>query len=454
MQRRVRTTKKLAQRIDMHYFKYPHPLRRWRFWLSLAAVVVAVGWIAWAAVARDEVIYTSGPVSEAHSVIGQQCNVCHIEQSGVFREHVTSEACINCHDGPLHNLRETYTPECGTCHVEHKGVPHLKEVDDKNCAECHSDLKVRSGEPEVARNIGTLKDHIQLNLLPGKRKDPGTLKLNHEVHLRAGLRGPKGSVTPQCDDCHRSAAVREPWQFGEPKYRTLAAKKEGEPALGARANRAYMVPVTYAQSCAFCHPLFFDKRIEEPAPHEKTEVVRAFVAQKFQEYLAKHPAVWREVETTEQRIPGKPFEVKTGARSPQEWLTQSIAAAESMLWNKTCKECHSLNTPAGKNLPEVAKSNMLTRWLGNAEFDHEAHRMMECDSCHVVKNSHETSDVLLPKMEMCVQCHAPGKAEARCFECHNYHDWTKERRVKGKYSIPQLLHSARPMQGAAGEKGR
>ena len=31
-----RTTKKRAQRIDLNYFKRPHPFRRWRFWLSVA----------------------------------------------------------------------------------------------------------------------------------------------------------------------------------------------------------------------------------------------------------------------------------------------------------------------------------------------------------------------------------------------------------------------------------
>jgi len=45
MLRRIRTTKKLAKRIDLQYFKRPHPLRRWRFWLSLAIPIVALGWL-------------------------------------------------------------------------------------------------------------------------------------------------------------------------------------------------------------------------------------------------------------------------------------------------------------------------------------------------------------------------------------------------------------------------
>jgi hypothetical protein len=453
LQRRVRTTKTLVQRVDMHYFKYAHPLRQWKTWLMAAAVGLAVVWIAYAAVAGDEEIYSSGPVSEAHAVIGQQCNVCHLQQTGVFREHVTVEACIACHDGPIHSLREVaaQTPDCGTCHVEHKDILRLAQTDDKNCTECHSDLKVRSGQPEVAARISSLQDHIALNLLPGKRKDPGTIKLNHEVHLRPGLRGPKGAATLECDDCHRTAAVREPWQYGEPQFRTLTAKKGDEPALGAREDRRFMQPVTYAESCAYCHPLYFDKRIAEPVPHPSGKdpaaasvEVRAFVVKKLQEYLAKNPGAWREPENVQdRRIAGKPFEEAPVARSPQEWLAKRIAGAEAFLWGKTCKDCHSLSQPKGNEPPVVAKANMLVRWLGNAEFDHEAHRMMDCNSCHAAKTSKETSDVLLPTMQTCVECHAPGKAESRCFECHQYHDWTKERRVKGKYSIEQLLKSAK-----------
>jgi predicted CXXCH cytochrome family protein len=448
MQRRVRTTKKLAQRIDMHYFKYPHPLRRWRFLLSAGAVLLAVVWIAWAGFAGDEEIYSGGPVSDAHAVIGQQCNVCHVAQPGVFREHVTSEACIACHDGPLHSLRETYTPDCGSCHVEHKGIQRLAEVDDKACAQCHASLRVRSGEPEVARSVSQLnRDHPEI----AARKDPGTIKLNHKVHLREGLRGPRGAVKLECDDCHRTAAVREPWPFGDATFRTAAARKEDESVLGPRSDRAFLQPVKYAQACAWCHPLYFDKRIEEAAPHDKPEVVRAFVVKKFQEYLAKNPGAWRQVEQPERRLPGRPMEVRTAARSPQEWLEHSIADAEAMLWGKTCKECHSLSAPASDKPPQVAKANMLVRWMPNTEFDHEPHRMMQCNACHAAETSTETSDVLMPGIKDCQQCHAPGKAESRCFECHRYHDWTKERRVKGKYSIQQLLRSARPMAGAASE---
>ena len=92
-------------------------------------------------------------------------------------------------------------------------------------------------------------------------------------------------------------------------------------------------------------------------------------------------------------------------------------------------------------LPVVAKSTITTRWLPHAEFDHQAHQMVECASCHEKANeSRETSDVLIPGVQTCRQCHHAGAdaAEARCFECHSYHDWSKEKPVAGKYTIKQL----------------
>ena len=42
MTRRVRTTKTLAKRMDLMYFSHPHPLRRWRLYLSILIPVLAV----------------------------------------------------------------------------------------------------------------------------------------------------------------------------------------------------------------------------------------------------------------------------------------------------------------------------------------------------------------------------------------------------------------------------
>jgi hypothetical protein len=142
------------------------------------------------------------------------------------------------------------------------------------------------------------------------------------------------------------------------------------------------------------------------------------------------------------QLPEKP-PVARIARNTQEWVQFRVEEAEDLLWRKTCKECHTLN-PTNGLLPEVAKSNITARWMPHAEFSHDPHRMMTCESCHMkATSSHETADVLLPSIKTCQECHraqGPAKefAEGRCFECHQYHNWMNEQRVKGTYDLHQL----------------
>jgi RecJ-like exonuclease len=106
-----------------------------------------------------------------------------------------------------------------------------------------------------------------------------------------------------------------------------------------------------------------------------------------------------------------------------------------LLWGKTCKECHDLGFAAAHNTPEVPKANLTTRWLKHGNFDHPAHQMVVCSSCHQqASTSKLTSDVLLPGIKACQTCHHSGEEAARsnCSECHQYHDWNKEEYVEPK----------------------
>src|SRR5467141_2536407 len=69
-----------------------------------------------------------------------------------------------------------------------------------------------------------------------------------------------------------------------------------------------------------------------------------------------------------------------------------------------------------------------------------------CVSCHAkALTSTESSDILLPGIETCKTCHAPGPeyAESRCFECHTYHDWSKRKEVTPKFTLPALRTGGR-----------
>jgi hypothetical protein len=132
--------------------------------------------------------------------------------------------------------------------------------------------------------------------------------------------------------------------------------------------------------------------------------------------------------------------------------------ADVLLFGKGCKLCHVMieeqriegqlaggKTPEEKTpLPAVAKSSIPARWFLHAEFNHDSHRLLTCTACHTrTPESRQTADILLPGIASCRKCHEEGGAQqdaasGRCSECHSYHDWTKERPTKGKFTIPQL----------------
>jgi hypothetical protein len=418
---RIRTTKERARRIDLMYFARPHWLRRWRFWLSCAIPLAALGWLFMMHAQGGQRAFSSGPLSRPHAVFTRQCALCHLRQAGYF-QNAADKACLSCHDAPLHHASQTFTPACSSCHVEHKGALRLADTADSVCTQCHADLHSREDKLHVVNSIlGFGASHPEFAAVRDGARDPGGIKLNHFLHMQS-LLGPNHTrVQLVCEDCHRAAGD----------------------AGARRPDMANMAPPKFAENCASCHLLDFDRRFgQEQAPHDKPEAVHAFLEKRFAEYIAAHPGQVHEAVPFQREVPEKPAVVRV-ARDAREWVGFRVEEAEDLLWRKTCKECHTLISGTG-SLPDVARSNITARWMPHAEFRHEAHGMMTCESCHEkAMSSHETSDVLLPGIQTCQQCHraegaAKGFAEGRCFECHRYHDWKNEQRVKGVYDLRQL----------------
>ena len=470
---RTRTTKKLAQRIDLNYFKRPSPYKRAKFWLTLLLPVLALTWIAWRTVAKDSRVYSSGRMSAAHAVLEKECATCHLQQAGVFSAKATDNACLSCHDGPVHHASQVKTLECAACHTEHRGRRNITAASEQTCAECHGDLKTNAGTPHYAAHIDSLQDgHPQFAALREGQRDPQTIKLNHAVHLKPIRRGPNGPMVQlECSDCHRPAAVKATWTYADAKYVTAqpsyseegelrAMKTEALAAHGPASGRELMAPVKFATACASCHLVAFDKHFDEGVPHDKPEVVHAFLLKKFQEYIAAHPADVRVVRDPSRDLTGKPIPPEVRILTPAQWITERTAIAEELLWRKTCNQCHTLMQMNGASLPQVqdatpralaplpqvAPSNVTVKWMPHAKFDHDAHRGFTCASCHEkALKSTETTDILLPGIATCQTCHAPGPdhAESRCFECHTYHDWSKRKEITPKFTLPSLQTGGR-----------
>jgi hypothetical protein len=143
-------------------------------------------------------------------------------------------------------------------------------------------------------------------------------------------------------------------------------------------------------------------------PHKEPAIARAFVVGKLQEYIAGHPSEIGLPEETEGRIP--PRVPPVPAKSAAEWVQRRVAQSEKLLWGKTCKECHDLGFAAADNTPQVPKANLTQRWLKHGNFDHPAHQMVVCSSCHQQASASKlTSDVLLPGIKVCQTCHHSGE---------------------------------------------
>ncbi len=394
MIRRTRTAKKLAQRIDLSYLKRKSPLKRAQFLLSIAVPLLGLAWVGGMYGAKDNRIYSSGALSRSHVVFNTHCEVCHNARPWTYRRHANDASCSSCHDGPLHQVNQTFTPDCGYCHREHEGrMANLSTISDRGCTVCHANLKGTTPVKFVTNISSFTGNHPDFAALKGK--DPGTVKLNHKLHMKL--------KNATCSWCHTPAPAQSTGQAG-----ALEEAVDTRPGSTIRdAAGAYMEPISYPKHCQRCHALKFgDQTLIQTVPHDKPEVIDAFL----KNYIASHPASAKDVQQAEQD-----------------------------LWDGTCTTCHQETEPE-TGLPTVAKSDIPTRWMPHAFFSHEPHKLVACTDCHSqAPTSTKTEDIMLPSVKTCQSCHKPQAAESSCFECHSYHDWRKAKPTHTDFKIPQLV---------------
>jgi hypothetical protein len=295
----------------------------------------------------------------------------------------------------------------------------------QTCTDCHANLRTKTGKPQVAANIASFaQGHPEFAAVRNGAADPSEIKFNHQTHV-------KGDLTLKCGECHRATGVDEAWNFGQAPPGQPPSVAATMPQ-GRLSPRALMQPVNYYEECSGCHALSFDDRIPDAAPHDKPEVVDGFVTQKLQKYIGEHPA-----ELGKANAP----------TSAGEWVKWRVSEDEKQLWTTTCERCHNMQPAVNGDFPVVPETRINRRWFAKAGFDHSAHQELECASCHAkATSSTKASDVLLPGIQVCQECHGAGVrgASADCSTCHLYHDWNKARPIDGRFSIHQLRSSNAP----------
>lgn len=432
---RERTTKEIAERIDLNYFKRPHPMRVRLRQAVIAAALLAALWLVVETTRGREQVYLPGPVSVSHKMFESDCRQCHAPaRQSVYWRRVSDQACLRCHDAPVHHATQTFAPSCASCHVEHQGDITLTRMSDRHCTQCHATLKTTGTAPHAAaclvagHTIEPTVDHFsrrhpEFAVLRAHVPDPARIKLNHQVHLKPDLK-----------------------QLDRIKDRSHVIVRDGRATLACSychqpdSRRASMQPINYEKHCMECHRLEFTARMPGVVvPHEKVEVVIEYAQDRLSQYVVEHPEVvnQRQIELV-RRLPGQ-SRYEQLPTTPRAWVDRELEDVKKLLFRKTCVECHELELKETA-LPAVKPPNIPTRWMVHSAFSHQAHRALTCVACHALTpSSQKTSDVLMPSIESCRQCHSPaGGADFRCAQCHTYHDKTKERSLEGAATIEQL----------------
>jgi hypothetical protein len=395
------------------------PFLRAAGWSTAVAAALGGGFLFWAAVGDRRQDFSPGPVSTAHAFIGAECRHCHTGDTANGRTAgaVPDRACLHCHDGAIHHAEQIRldVPGCTSCHREHQGKSHLAQVPDTSCTRCHANLNTTAGPSErFARRVVDFSSHPEFAVLAGRRPDAAAIRFNHAAHLKPeGLLGSdRERIHLECTHCHQPDA-----------------------------GRRHMKPIDYRQHCARCHAtaLAFDNEpaLDRLAPHREPEVVLGVVRERYTQFVLRHPEIVAKdrEEPPERFLPGRPIRQPV-TEAQWSWVNRRVQTAERVLFEGGggCRYCHRVE--AGKDMWQIAPTDIPDRWLLHSTFRHDSHRMLGCTECHAARTSTQTSDVLLPSVQSCKQCHSSaGGARDTCVECHLYHDHTKERGFDGPLTL-------------------
>ena len=429
---RKRTTKLLAKRHDLNYFKKGSPIRMWQWRLAGVALIAAVVWIVASSIHSAQA-FSSGPISSSHAVFGQKCETCHkpvIEGAGFLpvgfgsARKVPDSACESCHTVGLHHANQTVaSKQCSTCHVEHVGAMHLAAAPVSGCTQCHANLEVKNVPAAIATNIeGFTKGHPDFRVLrtasPELRDAAYGLKYNHAVHLKKDLTGPNNTKAAlQCSYCHQVE----------------------DPAGKDTAHSGRMANVSFERSCQSCHSLDFSTRVKEQAPHAEAAKALEFVRMKMAEAAPGDRAALVKAETILFRQKCALCHTVSNAESLPGMVAAAPNAAAPTFASRTGATLlnASLDTSAPIETPMIAPSHAPQRFFSAALFSHTAHNTVQCEECHTpALTSTSGKDNLMPNIAVCQKCHdgqsrpqgpalSSGHAESGCSLCHEYHETLK-----------------------------
>ena len=413
------------------------------------ALVVLAGFLAvpiFSALTRDpmdksrhvtgDAAWSTGPLSLAHSSLGDRCEACHVKPF----EAVRDAACLSCHQdvhdhappmrlgaargsGNLgdrflwriaHQFGKPGPGACSDCHTEHESAARMAPPGQAFCAECHGSLKDRLPDTGLGDAADFGKRHPEFRpaipLTAGSPaltrvslavhpREAGGLTFPHRLHLekrggvaqmaaRIGAEQGFGGNGLGCKDCHRSTPD------------------------GVRFQ-----PIDMERDCQSCHSLAYD-RVGGIVRRLRHGDVDQMVAD-----LAAAPSVRAPIVGGRSR----PGQFANGGVYFARFVPAAGGAGlveRALSRDGICGECHTPSAVGGRF--SVVPVAQVSRFFDHGWFSHAAHKQEQCASCHGVERSQSAGDLLLPGIKTCRTCHqgedaAAPKVPSGCAMCHNYH---------------------------------
>ncbi len=413
-------------------------------------------------------MWSSGKLSLAHTSLENDCQACHVKAF----EAVTDAACKDCHTG-IHDhadpfrlaraqpglttwgkvelaFKETFDippGRCVECHTEHEGATRMPATAQRFCSDCHATLQEQLSDTQLANaaDFGTAHPEFQpalitrwdddrpvlrrLSLARTPRED-SNLKFPHDLHLS------KTGGVPQM-----ARRLGSEFGFGQ----ALECKDCHVPTPdGVRFQ-----PINMEEDCGMCHSLAFDRvggtvrTLRHGEPQQVIADLRAL-------YGGRSGGSWN---GADRRRPG--IHVAPGGSVN---AAQAIRATFSP--GGACYDCHQVVAPPPGSLAfDIRPVAFPMRYMQKGWFDHRAHRTEECSSCHLAEKSGSASDLLLPDLASCRECHGGESARAEvpssCAMCHDYHmdegapSMLIRERVRGKKKDTDIADTAKLRRAAA-----
>jgi predicted CXXCH cytochrome family protein len=382
-----------------------------RWWAPIQTVAVPLP--------DDRMWLTSGGISTAHSFFGNDCSICHVQPF----ERVRNDVCADCHADIAHHANDPLLAahadfmdvRCASCHLEHNGPRGLIVRHPRLCVDCHDQPDQRFAFSELPPSSDFGRRHpsftvrlprhgpdgitLQKVALSANPRETSNLTFPHDIHLDiGGIAAPEGYRVLDCASCHE-----------------------------ADSGGAHFLPVTMDAHCADCHRMDFDP--DDPRrllPHADPDEIVRIVHDHFARQALAGGVSDRAAPTVVQarRRAGQAL-TRSQAEAALRWAdARSAETLRDVFERRTCVYCHSVSGDADSGW-RIDPVTLPQRFMTAARFDHKPHRAEACGSCHAAAQSAHASDVLMPNVDSCRDCHGGwrdrGVVASTCVDCHGFH---------------------------------